>query len=425
MDGREKANGAVKVDVRSKIKAVGGLLLVFLGGLVQLDLGRALSADSSNPSPLASRPAPPASNQPERHLANIRQLTFGNKNAEAYFSFEGTKLVFQSTNNWIGRTDATNRTESGASLGCYQIYVLDLETDHVRLVSNGQGATTCGYFFPGGRRVLYSSTHLKGAQCPPQPKREAGRYRWALDDYDIFSVRLDGQQMQRMTHTGGYDAEATISPDGKTIVFTSVRDGDLDLYAMNLDGTHVRRLTHEIGYDGGAFFSPDSRRIVYRAHHPTDLAELDAYKALLAQRLVEPGQLEIFIMNADGSGKRQVTSNGASNFAPFFHPDGRRIIFSSNLPPSRTLPLEGGGMGGQARTLPLEGGEMGGGEKVRPAFHLYLITDDGTGLEPVTSEGQFNSFPMFSPDGKRLVWISDRNAKAPGEFNIFMADWVE
>jgi Tol biopolymer transport system component len=417
MDGREKANRAVKVDVRSKIKAVGGLLLVFLGGLVQLDLGRSLAADSSNPSPLASRPAPPASSQPERHLANIRQLTFGNKNAEAYFSFEGTKLVFQSTNDWIGKTDATNRTESGTSLGCYQIYVLDLETDHVRLVSNGQGATTCGYFFPGGRRVLYSSTHLKGAQCPPQPKREAGRYRWALDDYDIFSVRLDGQQMQRMTHTAGYDAEATISPDGKTIVFTSVRDGDLDLYAMNLDGTHVRRLTQEVGYDGGAFFSPDSRRIVYRAHHPKDLAELDAYKALLAQRLVEPSQLEIFMMNADGSGKRQVTANGASNFAPFFHPDGRRIIFSSNVhdvTPTVPSPFKGEGKGG--------GGEGGGR---RPSFHLYLINDDGTGLEPVTSEGQFNSFPMFSPDGKKLVWISDRNAKAPGEFNIFMADWVE
>jgi Tol biopolymer transport system component len=346
----------------------------------------------------------------EPHLANIRQLTFGNKNAEAYFSFDGRKLIFQSTNNWTGVPQAPTTQPSGPALGCYQMYVMDLESDTIRLVSPGTGATTCGYFFPGNRRVLFSSTHLHAPACPPKPNTE-GRYRWALDDYDIFAVKVDGQGLQRLTATPGYDAEATVSPDGKSIVFTSIRDGDLDLYVMNLDGTRVRRLTTEVGYDGGAFFSPDSKRIVYRASHPADPAELDRYHALLAQKLVEPGRLELFVMNADGSGKRQVTANGASNFAPFFHPDGKRIIFSSSLgalaphpspftPPPSPLPPQ------------------------RPSFQLYLINDDGTGLEPVTSVGSFNSFPMFSPDGKQLVWVSDRQAAGPGEFNIFLADWV-
>src|SRR5581483_6037574 len=184
----------------------------------------------------------------EPHLANVRQLTFGRKNAEAYFSFDGTKLIFQSTNDWPDG-DLTTRQATGGR-GCYQIYVMDLAGEHVRLVSTGVGKTTCGYFLPGDRRVLYSSTHLVGPNCPPEPARE-GRYRWSLDDYDIFSVKIDGQQVQRLTATPGYDAEATVSPDGKTIVFTSMRDGDLDLYTMGVDGTHIRRLTHEVGYDGG------------------------------------------------------------------------------------------------------------------------------------------------------------------------------
>ncbi len=334
---------------------------------------------------------------PERHLANIRQLTFGRKNAEAYFSFDGTKLIFQSTNDWTKDAQATPLKPAASGLGCYQMYVMDLQSETLRLVSTGVGATTCGYFFPGDRRVLYSSTHAAGPNCPPQPKRD-GAYRWALDDYDIYSVRIDGQQVQRLTATPGYDAEATISPNGKTIVWTSVKDGDLDLYTMNLDGTNIRRLTDDLGYDGGAFFSPDSTRLVYRAAHPTDPAEITKYKDLLAQRLVEPGQLEIFVINVDGSGKKQVTSNHASNFSPYFHPDGTRIIFSSNL--------ETRGEGG------------------RPSFHLYLVRDDGTATERITTEGHFNSFPMFSPDGKRLVWVSDRNAKAPGEFNVFLADWI-
>ena len=384
-----------KVEVEAKVKDRFLLVQLVLLALLGVFLGSLLQAEPQ-PQP-RSQPQPQPSPPPvERHLANIRQVTVGRQNAEAYFSFDGTKLIFQSTNNWTTGSSGAAQPASGPGLGCYQMYVMDLDGANVRLVSTGTGATTCGYFFPGDRRVLYASTYLSGPNCPPKPQRE-GPYRWALDDYDIFSVRLDGQQLQRLTATPGYDAEATISPDGKTIVFTSVRDGDLDLYAMNLDGTHVRRLTQEVGYDGGAFFSPDSRRIVYRASHPRDAATVEQYQALLAQKLVEPGQLEIFVMHADGTGKRQVTANGASNFAPFFHADGRRIIFSSNVHDAGGSP---------------------------PTFHLYLINDDGTGLERVTFSGRFNSFPMFSPDGKTVVWVSDRNAPARGEFNIFLADWV-
>jgi len=356
-----------------------------------------------------AEPQPEPQPQPasvERHLANVRQLTAGRKNAEAYFSFDGSKLIFQSTNDWGAGTVALPHgrpASSGRGLGCYQMYVLDHETDHIRRVSLGTGATTCGYFFPGDRRVLFSSTHMAAQQCPPEPKRE-GRYRWALDDYDLFAIGVNGQGLHRLTSTPGYDAEATVSPDGRTIIFTSLRDGDLDVYAMNLDGTHARRLTTELGYDGGAFFSPDSRRIVYRASHPTNQVELEAYKELLARNLIEPGRLELFVMNADGGGKRQVTSNGASNFAPSFFPDGKRIIFSSSL----ALSLS-------------KGPDRQHGP---PTFHLYLVNDDGTGTEQVTTAGRFNSFPMFSPDGKRLVWVSDRNASGKGEFNLFIADWV-
>ena len=371
---------------------------VLIGPVVALLLWPQIGAAADRgKSPAPGKAAAPAPASAERHFKNIKQLTFGRQNAEAYFSFSGNKLIFQSTNNWMKDTYAATLKPDDIPLGCYQMYVMDLDSESVRLVSTGSGATTCGYFFPGDRRILYSSTHLHGPNCPPKPKRE-GAYRWALDDYDLFAARIDGQEMQRLTNTPGYDAEATVSPDGKTIIWTSVRDGDLDIYAMDLDGSHHRRLTDDVGYDGGAFFSPDSKRIVYRASHPTDPAEIAHYKELLGQRLVEPGQLELFIMNADGSGKRQVTSNGASNFSPFFHPDGKRIVFSSNI--------ETRGEGG------------------RPSFHLYLVGDDGAGLERLTFEGEFNSFPMFSPDGKRVVWVSDRNAKQPGEFNVFLAEWV-
>ena len=317
----------------------------------------------------------------EKHLRNIKQLTFGGENAEAYFSADGKQLIFQST-----RED----------LGCDQIYTMSVDGSNVKMISNGEGRTTCSYFFPGNKRVLYSSTHLGDKQCPPRPDFSRG-YVWAIyPSYDIFSANADGSNAKQLTTTPGYDAETTITLDGKKLVFTSTRDGDLDIYTMDADGKNVRRLTNELGYDGGPFWSYDGKQIVYRAHHPkTDEQKAD-YTSLLKQNLIRPTTLEIFVMNADGSNKRQVTSNGKANFGPYFFPDGKRIMFSSNLDDARGR-----------------------------NFDLYKINVDGTGLERITFNDTFDGFPMFSPDGKKLVFASNRNAAKQGDTNIFIADWVE
>jgi Tol biopolymer transport system component len=266
----------------------------------------------------------------------------------------------------------------------------------VRRISNGKGRCTCGYFFKGDRRVLYASTFMADPAPPPPPDRSHG-YVWAIfPGYDIFTARADGSELKRLTETPGYDAEATVAPDGRHVIFTSMRDGDLDLYTMTPDGRNIHRLTRTLGYDGGAFFSPDSRRICFRAYRPKTDAETAEYQRLLRQNLIKPTTLELYVMNADGTGEQQVTHNGAANFCPFFTRDGRRLIFSSNM------------------------GDPRGRE-----FDLYLENVDGTGLERVTTAPQFDGFPMFSPDGRRLVWASNRNGKGPGETNIFVADWAD
>lgn len=315
----------------------------------------------------------------EKHLRNIRQLTFGGENAEAYFSADDRQLIFQARQ---GNDD------------CDQIYIMNTDGSGKHMVSTGQGRTTCSYFFPDGERIIYSSTHLAGPECPPGRDHRHGYPLYA--SYDIFSARADGSDLKQLTSTPGYDAEATISRDGKKIVFTSVRDGDPEIYVMAGDGGNVQRLTHEVGYDGGAFFSFDGSKIVYRAYHPTDPEETARYKAALEQGLIGLRRLEIFVMDADGSNKRQITNNGAVSFAPFFHPDGKRIIFSSDMAHPRGS-----------------------------NFDLYIINVDGSGLERITYDDGFDSFPMFSSDGKRLVFASNRNARVPGETNVFIADWVE
>lgn len=317
----------------------------------------------------------------EVRLRNVRQLTFDGENAEAYFSFDGKRLIFQRT------------PRDG---GCDQIYTLDLATGAVRQVSTGAGRTTCAYYYPSGEKILYSSTHHWLEACPRRPDYSRG-YVWAVSPtYDIFVANADGSNLRQLTFSWGYDAEATFSPRGDRIVFTSMRDGDLELYSMDPDGGNVVRLTYEPGYDGGAFYSPDGARIVYRAHHPSSPEALADYRALLAEGLIRPTTLEIYVMDADGSNKRQVTRNGAANFAPFWHPSGEKIIFASNLENAR------------------------GRE-----FDLYLINVDGTGLERVTYWPDFDGFPVFSPDGRYLVWGSNRNQGRAGETNIFIAEWVE
>jgi Tol biopolymer transport system component len=318
--------------------------------------------------------------RPESHLRNVRQLTFTGENAEAYFSADDRWLIYQG--------------HEGEGQ-CDQIYVMEIDSGNRHLASTGRGRTTCGYFFPAGDRILYSSTHLGSPDCPPPPDYSMG-YVWPLEKaYDIFTAGPDGTDLKRLTTTPGYDAEATISRDGSKIVFTSVRDGDLEIYTMDADGSNVRRLTHEAGYDGGAFFSYDGSRIVYRANHPTDPKEIEDFRALLEQGLVRPTQLEIFVMNADGSGQRQVTDFGGASFAPYFHPDGRSIIFSSNMD------------------------DPAGRE-----FDIYKINTDGTGLERITHSAGFDGFPMFSSDGARLVFASNRNAAKQGDTNVFIAEWV-
>jgi Tol biopolymer transport system component len=319
----------------------------------------------------------------ETHLRNIRQLTFGGENAEAYFSFDGKQIIFQSTR---------------PPYKCDQIFTMNIDGSSVKMVSTGRGRTTCGYFLPDGQRIIYSSTHLGMPECPPVPAQSEG-YVWPLyRTFDIFSARPDGTDLKRLTSADGYDAENTVSPDGKKIVFTSTRDGDLELYDMNVDGTEQRRLTRSLGYDGGAFHSQDSQWIVWRAGRPNTPAEVARYKDLLAKNLVMPNRLEIMIMRADGSEQRQLTNNGGANFAPYFHPNGRQIIFASNVnnPNPRS-----------------------------PNFDLFLVNRDGSGLQQISFDEGFDGFPMFTNDGRTLIWASNRLAKVRGETNVFVADWIE
>src|SRR6266516_4624974 len=314
--------------------ACGPMLLVLLPALLQ-----AIPADSG-----------------EVHLRNIRQLTFGGQNAEAYFSHSGRQIIFQ-------------RQE--ADSGCDQEFVMNVDGTGLRRVSNGRGRTTCGYFSDTDRRIFYATTQHASAACPPRPDYSKG-YVWALYDYDTYVANADGQGARRITNNPRYDAEGTLSPDGTTNVFTT------------------------LGYDGGPFFSPDGKQIVYRAWHPQTAADSADYRGLIAQNLVRPVRMEIWVMDADGSHQHQVTNLGGASFAPFFHPDGKRIIFASNYknPRSRN-------------------------------FDLYVINADGAGLEQITTNVEFDAFPMFSPDGHQLVWASNRNGKVQGETNIFIADWVE
>lgn len=318
----------------------------------------------------------------EKHLKNIRQLTFGGQNAEAYLSVDNKRLSFQSRRG---------------DMGCDQIFLMNIDGSEQHMVSSGKGADTCAYLFPDGQHILYSSTEGAGPECPPRPSYEHG-YVWPVyAGYDIWVSKLDGSDKHRLTTTPGYDAEATISRDGKHIVFDSLRDGDLDIYTMDADGKNVKRLTNELGYDGGPFWSMDGKYIVYRAYHPKTEAEKKDYLDLLKQNLIRPTELEIWVMDADGKNKRQVTNLGYASFAPFMMPGNKKIIFASNNGAPK--------------------GTMGN-------FELWTINVDGTGLERITYNPTFDSFPMFTSDGKHLIWASNRNSK-PHETNVFIADWVE
>ncbi|MBX2888250.1 MAG: PD40 domain-containing protein [Ferruginibacter sp.] len=325
----------------------------------------------------------------EMHFKNLRQLTFGGDNAEAYFSYDGKYLIFQ-------RTDVKN------GIPCDQIWMGKIpesgEPFVPKLVSTGTGRTTCAYFYPDGKHIVYASTHLDNKDCPPVPDRSkyGNKYIWPIyPGYDIFKADTNGRIVKQLTKTKGYDGEATISPKGDLIVFTSMRDGDLELYTMKLNGKGVKRITHAPGYDGGAWFSPDGKKILWRASRPSTDAELKEYNELLAQGLVAPTKMELWMANVDGSDAKQLTHLGQANWAPNFMPDGN-IIFCSNYEHKRGFP-----------------------------FNMYTINADGTNLKKVSRDKGFDAFPMFSPDGKRIVFSSNRNNGGTHDTNIFIADWVD
>ena len=324
----------------------------------------------------------------EKHFKSIKQITFGGDNAEAYWSFNDEQIVFQSNNKAWG-------------LNCDQMFIMNVDEtfeSHIPpMVSTGKGRTTCAYFLPDNKHIVYASTHLGGENCPDTPLRLNGKYVWPIyDTYDIFVADLKGNIVKQLTNEVGYDAEATVSPKGDKIVFTSTRNGDIDLYTMNLDGSDVKQITFELGYDGGAFFSPDGTKIIFRSSRPKSDEEVKEYKDLLAQGLVQPTQMELFICNADGSDLRQLTHLGNANWCPFFLPDGERVLFASNFEAERGFP-----------------------------FNLYMIGIDGKGLERVTHGETFDAFPVFSNDGKKLIFSSNRNNGGGHDTNLFIAEWQD
>lgn len=327
----------------------------------------------------------------ENHFKNVRQLTFGGDNAEAYFSPDGKYLIFQKTNLKEG-------------IACDQIWMgkipkTEAESFHPKLVSTGTGRTTCGFFYPNGKHILYASTHLAADSCPPVPDRKkyGNKYIWPIyKGFDIFKADTNGKIIKRLTKTDGYDAEATLSPKGDRIVFTSMRDGDLELYTMDLNGKHVKRITHSLGYDGGAWFSPDGQKIIWRASRPQKPEEIQEYKELLAANLVAPTHMEVWMANADGSDAQKITDLPQANWAPNFTPKGDKVIFCSNHEYARGFP-----------------------------FNMYLINLDGTGKEKISRDKGFDAFPMFSKDGKKIVFCSNRNNGGTRDTNIFIADWIE
>lgn len=324
-----------------------------------------------------------ALDEPERHLRNIRQLTRVGSNAEAYWNPDGKRIVFQSTRE---------------GHPCDQLYTMKPDGSAQKRVSNGKGRVTCGWFLPGGR-LVYASTHGAAPDCPEAPPFTPGTYRWPVfPGYDLWVANADGTTPRPLVPSPGYDAEATASPDGKWLVFTSERSGDIDLWKVRMDGSGLQRLTDGVGYDGGAVFSPDGRQIAWRTNYPVGAEATAKYQELLKQHLVEPMQMDIWVMDADGQNKRQVTRLPGAAFAPVFTPDGKGLLFASNHHDQD----------GKGRL-----------------FDLFRIGLDGQGLERITTTGGFNSFPHFSPDGRKLLWVSGRVMNGPRQFNVFVADWVQ
>ncbi len=383
-----------RVQTKSKSLTLALMVSAILGSAVAVgcaDPGNASDEASNGPTELVQDPSSGLWFEGERHFANVRQLTFGGNNAEAYWSPDGTQLIFQSDFAGINPQ------------GCDQIFVMNVDGSEVtpgsqyQLASTGDGRTTCSYFLPDGR-ILYGSTHEGSLECPAPVFSAEGRYVWPIyPDYDIYAANPDGSNTELLIGGEGYDTEATVSPDGKWVIFTSTRSGDLELWRYEMATGDVLQLTDELGYDGGAFFSPDSKKIVWRASRPTG-ERAEVYKQLLAEDKVEPSALDIYVADIDGSNVQRVTELPGANWAPFFHPSGERIVFTTNHHVIDTDPR---------------------------VFDMFIVDLDGSNLEQITHSGTFDGFPMFSPDGKRIAFSSNRNAEDPRDTNVFVADWVD
>lgn len=327
----------------------------------------------------------------EHHFKNIQQLTFGGDNAEAYWSFDSKHIIFQ-------------RTSPKDGINCDQIFIGKVpekagDPFTYKMISSGKGRTTCAYFMPDGKHVIYASTHEGGADCPPVPDRSkyGNRYIWPLySSYDIYIAGLDGKIVKKLTTAKGYDAEATLSYDGKKMIYCSDKDGDLDLYIMDLKSGKEKKVTTALGYDGGAWFSPDGKKIVWRASRPKTDAEIKEYKELLAEGMVAPTNMEVWIANADGSDAKQITNLVQANWAPNFTADSRHIIFCSNHEYKRGFP-----------------------------FNMYMIDLEGKNMQKISRDKGFDAFPMISPNGKKIIFASNRNNGGTRDTNLFLADWVE
>jgi len=324
----------------------------------------------------------------EKNFKSLSQITFGGDNAEAYWSFDDKQLIFQSNNKaW--------------NVNCDQMFLMNVgdtfDNTAPPMISTGLGRTTCAYFLPDNKHFVYGSTHLGGDECPEAPLRREGKYVWPIyESYDIFVADLEGNITGQLTEEAGYDAEATVSPAGDRIVFTSMRTGDLELFTMNIDGSDVKQVTNELGYDGGAFFSPDGTKLIFRSSRPKTEEEIKEYKNLLAEGLVQPTNMELYICNADGSNLKQLTNLGNANWSPFFHPSGEKVLFSSNFEAERGFP-----------------------------FNLYMIDIDGKNLTRITHGETFDAFPVFSNNGKKLIFSSNRNNGGGRDTNLFIAEWQD
>ncbi len=351
--------------------------------------GCAASGERTAASPLPGlEPADELIQPGEAHFSHLWRLTHGGENAEAYWSFADDRLVLQ-------------RTAEGWS--CDRIFATDPRTGKLLQVSSGLGVATCAYFMPGDREVIFGSTQASQSECPPAPDRSDG-YVWAVHpEYDLWVHELASGAERRLTDEWGYDAEATLSPLGDRIVFTSGRSGDLELWTCDLGGGDLRQVTRELGYDGGAFFSHDGSQLVFRATRFVEpgpdgslVGTREQYVDLLAKHKIRPHRLDLYVCDVDGANRRRVTDLGGASWAPYFFPGDRRIVFSSNHHDPRARQVE---------------------------FDLFAVDVDGANLERITTYEGFDSFPMFSRDGRWLVFASNRGGSAPGETSVFVAEW--